>query len=206
MRRFKESWTGIDKQALLYTFCCHEHIGWLHIILISSVQFCCSVMANSLQPHGLHYSRLSCPSPTPGARSNSCPSSQSMMPSNHFILCHPLLLLLSIFLSIRSFQMSQFFTSGGQSIGVSALAWILPMNIQDWFPLRLVWSPCSPRDSQESSPTSQFKSINFLVPSFLYSPVLIILFLFIWLILQHQKCRQGLSIVMKKLAPGIHSN
>ena len=117
MRRFKESWTGIDKQALLYTFCCHEHIGWLHIILISSVQFCCSVMANSLQPHGLHYSRLSCPSPTPGACSNSCPSSQSMMPSNHFILCHPLLLLLSIFPSIRSFQMSQFFTSGGQSIG-----------------------------------------------------------------------------------------
>ena len=158
-------------------------------------------MSNSLQPHGLHYSRFSCPSPTPGACSNSCPSSQSMMPSNHFILCRPLLLLLSIFPSIRSFQMSQFFTSGGQS-----LAWILPKNIQDWFPLRLVWSPCSPRDSQESSPTSQFKSINSLVPSFLYSPVLIILFLFIWLILQHQKWRQGLSIVMKKLAPGIHSN
>ena len=133
-------------------------------------------------------------------------SIESVMPSNHLILCRPLLLLPPSPPSIRVFSTSQLFTSGGQSIGVSALAWILPMNIQDWFPLRLVWSPCSPRDSQESSPTSQFKSINFLVPSFLYSPVLIILFLFLWLILQHQKCRQGLSIVMKKLAPGIHSN
>ena len=68
------------------------------------------------------------------------------------------------------FQMSQFFTSGGQIIGVSALASVLPMNIQDWFPLEgLVGSPCSPRDSQESSPTPQFKSINSLALSFLYS-------------------------------------
>ena len=53
----------------------------------------------------------------------------------------------------------------------SWFTWVLPMNIQDWFPLRLmVWSPYSPRDSQESSPTPQFKSINFLALSFLYSP------------------------------------
>ena len=61
-------------------------------------------------------------------------SIESMMPSNYLILCHPLLLLPSIFPSIRSFQMSQFFASGGQSIGVSASASVLPMNIQDWFP------------------------------------------------------------------------
>ena len=71
------------------------------------------------------------------------------------------------------FPMSQFFTSGGQSIGVSASTSVLPMNIQDWFPLGWIgWIPCSPRDSQESSPTPQFKSIKFSVLSFLYSPAL----------------------------------
>ena len=62
-------------------------------------------------------------------------SIESVMPSNHLILCHPLLLPPSIFPTIRSFQMSQFFASGGQSIGVSASASVLSMNIQDWFPL-----------------------------------------------------------------------
>ena len=74
-----------------------------------------------------------------------------------------------------SFPMSHFFPSGGQSIRVSASASILPVNIQDWFPLWLTWqfwSPCSPRDSQEASPTPQFKSINSLALSFLYSPSL----------------------------------
>ena len=85
-------------------------------------------------------------------------SIESVMPSNHLILCRPLLLPPSIFPSIRSFQMSQFFASGGQSIEASASASVLPMNIQDWFPLGwTIWSPCSPRDSQESSPTPQFK-------------------------------------------------
>ena len=65
-----------------------------------------------------------------------------------------------------SFHMSQIFTAGGQSIGVSASASVLPMNAQDG----LVGSPCSPRDSQESSPIPQFKSINSSVFSFLYSP------------------------------------
>ena len=66
-------------------------------------------------------------------------------------------------LTSESFQMSQFFASGGQSFGVSVSASVLPMNIQDWFPLDgLVGSPCSPRDSQESSPTPHFKSINSL--------------------------------------------
>ena len=62
-------------------------------------------------------------------------SIESVMPSNHLILCHPLLLLPSIFPCIKVFPISQSFTSGGQSIRVSALASVLPMNIQDWFPL-----------------------------------------------------------------------
>ena len=70
-----------------------------------------------------------------------------------------------------SFQMSQLFSSGGQSIGVSASTSVPPMNTQDWSPLDgLVGSPCSPRDSQESSPTPQFKSINSSALSLLYSP------------------------------------
>ena len=62
-------------------------------------------------------------------------SIESEIWSNHLILCHPLLLLPSIFPSIRVFSVSQLFASGGQSIGVSALVSVLPMNIQDWFPL-----------------------------------------------------------------------
>ena len=69
--------------------------------------------------------------------------------------------------------MSQFCTSGGQSTGVSGSESVLPMNIQDWFPLGWTgWTPCSPRDSQESSPAPHFKSINSLALSFLYSPTL----------------------------------
>ena len=99
-------------------------------------------------------------------------STESVMPSNRLILCHPLLLQPSIFPSIRVFSRSQFFASSGQSIGVSASASVLQKNIQDWSLDGLVGSPCSPRDSQESSPTPQFKSINSSAFSFLYSPTL----------------------------------
>ena len=100
-------------------------------------------------------------------------SIESLMPSNHLILCHPLLLPPSIFPSIRIFQMSKFFISGGQSIGVSASTSVFPMNTQDWSSLEWTgWISFSPRDSQESSPTPQFKSINPLAISFLYSPTL----------------------------------
>ena len=97
-------------------------------------------------------------------------STQLVMSSNYLILCHPLLLPPSIFPSIRPFLMSQFFASGGQSIGASRS--VLPMNIQGWFHLWFVWSPCSPWDSQESSPTPQFKSISSSVLSLLYGPTL----------------------------------
>ena len=74
-------------------------------------------------------------------------SIESVMPSNHLILCHPLFLLPSIFLNRRAFPMSWPFASGGQSIGASASASVFPMNTQDWFPLQMtVWS-CSTRDS-----------------------------------------------------------
>ena len=102
-------------------------------------------------------------------------SIELVMPSNHLVLCHPLLLPPSIFPSIRVF--AKFLTSGGQGIGVSASASVLPKNIQDWFPLGLTgWSPCCPRDSQESSPIPQFKSINYLALNFLYNPTLTYLF------------------------------
>ena len=105
--------------------------------LYSLVQlFSHSVVSNSLRPHGLQHARPPCPSPAPTACSNSCPLSRR---------CHPTISssvvsfssLLQSFPASGSFQMSQFFTSGGQSIGVSASALVLPMNIQDWFPLGL---------------------------------------------------------------------
>ena len=73
-------------------------------------------------------------------------SIESVIPSYRLILCHPFLLLPSIFPSIGSFPVSQFFASGGQSIGVSDSASVFPMNIQDWFHLRLNQSPCNPRE------------------------------------------------------------
>ena len=98
-------------------------------------------------------------------------STESVMPSNNLNLCIPFSSLLQSFPASGSFPMSQFFAKGGQSIGASALASVLPMNTQTHLlQYGLVGSPCSPRDSQESSPTPQFKSINSSVLSFLYSP------------------------------------
>ena len=116
--------------------------------------------------------RLPCPSPTPRACSNSCPLSQwCHAPISSSVV--PFSSCIQSFQASRSFPMSQFFASGGRSIGVSASASVLPMNIQAWFPLGWTgWTPCSPRDSQESSPTPQFKSINSSVLSFRYSPTL----------------------------------
>ena len=96
-----------------------------------SLMFSHSVVSNSLRLHGLLHTRLPCPSPSPGACSNSC--SWSVIPCNHLILCCPLLLLPSIFPSIRVFSNEKLFTSGGQRIGASASASasVLPMNIQD---------------------------------------------------------------------------
>ena len=99
-------------------------------------------------------------------------SFESLMPSTHLILCNPFSSHLQSFPSSGSFQMSQLFASGGQSIGVSAWTSVLPMNTQDWSLGWTGWSPCHPRDSQESSPTPQFKTVNSSALSFLYSPTL----------------------------------
>ena len=135
---------------------------------MSVSHFSCSVMSDSLWPHGLQHTRLPSPSPTPGACSNSWPSSW---------LCHPTIsssvipfsFCLQSFPTSGSLPMNQFFTSGSQSIGASASASVLPVNIQVW----LVWSPCSPRDSQVSSPTPQFKSSSSSPLSFFYGLTLI---------------------------------
>ena len=92
------------------------------------------VVSNSLWPHGLQNTRLSCPSPTPGPCSNSCPLNQWCHPTISSSVV-PFSSCLQSFPISESFPMSQFFTSGGQSIGVSASASILPMNTQDWSPL-----------------------------------------------------------------------
>ena len=100
--------------------------------IFSSVQ--CSVISNSLRPHGLQHARLPCPSSTPRACSNSCPE---------LVWCHPTISSSDVlfyshiqsFPASGSFPMSQFFTAGSQSIGVSASASVLPMTIQYWFSL-----------------------------------------------------------------------
>ena len=109
------------------------------INLCVSVQFSRSVVSNSLRPHESQHARPPCPSPTPGVYSNSCPSSR---------WCHPAISSSVVPFSScpqslpasRSFPMSQFFAWGGQSIGVSASASVLPMNTQDWSPLG--WIGC----------------------------------------------------------------
>ena len=136
-------------------------------------QFSRSVVSNSLHPHGLQYTRLLCPSPTLRACSNACPLSQWCHPTISSSV-FPFSSCFQSFPASGSFQMSQLFASGGQSTGVSASASVLPMNIQDWFPLGWTgWISLQSKDSQESSPTPQFKSINSLVLSFIYSPTLI---------------------------------
>ena len=98
-------------------------------LINSFSQVSCSVVSNSLQPHGLQHTKPPCPSPTPRACSNSCPPSWSC----HLILCRLLLLLPSIFPSIKGFSNESVLWSGGQR--ASASASVLPMNIQDWLPL-----------------------------------------------------------------------
>ena len=137
-----------------------------------SDQFSRSVVSDSLRPYESQHARPPCPSRTPGVHWDSHPSSQ---------WCHPAISSSVIPFSScpqslpawESFPMSQLFTWGGQSTGVSALASFLPKNPRaDLLQNGLVGPPCSPRDSQESSPTPQFKSTNSLALSFLYSPTL----------------------------------
>ena len=142
-------------------------------VQFSSVQFSRSVVYDSLRPHESQHARPPCPSPSPGVHSNSHPSSR---------WCHTAISSSVILFSFcpqslpasEFFPMSQLFAWAGQSIGVSALASFLPKNIQDWSPLEWTgWISLQiPRDTQESSPTPQFKSINSSALSLLHSPTL----------------------------------
>ena len=125
-----------------------QHVGWnwkdswsnvlvklksIHVA-ISSVQFSCSVMSNSLWPQGLQHARPPCPSPSPRVYSSSSPLSRWCHP-NISSSAVPFSSCLQSFPASGSFPMSQLFISGGQSIRVSTSATVLPMNIQDWFSL-----------------------------------------------------------------------
>ena len=132
-------WPGIKLLSTALAVQSPDHwtsreIPYMVSVQFSSVQFSRLAVSNSLWSHELQHTRPPCPSPTPRVYSNSCPSSW---------WCHPTILSfvvpfsshLQSFPASGSFQMSQFFASGGQSIGVSASASVLPMDIQDWFPL-----------------------------------------------------------------------
>ena len=109
------------------------------LVQFNSVQFSHSVTSDSLWSHRLHHARLPCPSVTPGASSNSCPSSQWCHPTiSSFVV--PFSSCSQSFPAVGSFLMSQFFASGGQSIGVSASTSVLPINMQDWLiSFRMDW-------------------------------------------------------------------
>ena len=130
--------------------------------------FSCTVVSNSLWPHGLQHARLPCPSPTPRACSNSYPLSQWCHPTISSSMA-PFSSCLQSFPASGSFLISRLFTLSGQSIEASvqhqSFQWIFRIDfLLDW----LVWSPCSPWNSQESSPTPQFKSISSSALSLLY--------------------------------------
>ena len=136
---------------------------------LSSVQFSRSVVSDSLRPHELQHTRPSCPSPTPRVHPNSCPSSR---------WCHP-----AISSSVVPFSSCPQSLPASESFPMSQLfAKVLEFQPQhqsfqrtprtDLHKNGLVGSPCSPRDSQESSPTPQFKSINSSALSLLHSPTL----------------------------------
>ena len=136
----------------------------------SSVLFSFSVVSDSLRPHGLQHARLPCPSPTPRAFSNSCPLSR---------WCHPVILssvvpfsCLQLFPASGSFPMSWLFPSGGQGVGASALASVLPMYIQNWFPLGLTDLILQFKGLSRVFSARHFESISSLAFSLLYGPTL----------------------------------
>ena len=136
------------------------------------IQFSRSVMSDSLRPHEPQHARPPCPSPTLGVYPNPCPLSR---------WCHPTISSSVIpfsscpqsFPTSESFPLSQLFTSGGQSIGVSASTSVLPMNTQDWSSLGWTgWISLQSKGLSRVFSTPQFKSINYSALSFLHSPTL----------------------------------
>ena len=137
---------------------------------ISSVQFSCSVVSNSLWPHGPQHTRLPCPSSSPGVYSNSCPLSQWCHLTSSFSGV-PFSSCLQSFPASGYFQKNQFFTSGGQSIEASAS--VLPMNIQDRFPIGWTgWISLQYKGLSRVFSNTTVQGIKSSVLSFLYSPTL----------------------------------
>ena len=129
-------------------------------------------LTDSLRPHESQHTRPPCPSPTPRVHSDSRPSSQWCHPTISFSVV-PFSSCPQSLPASETFPMSQLFAWGGQSTRVSALASSFQGNPRaDLLQNGLVGSPCSPRDSQESSPTPQFKTISSSVLSLLHSPTL----------------------------------
>ena len=139
---------------------------------ISSVQFSCSLVSNSLQPHEPQHARPPCPSPTPGIYPNSCPLSQWC----HLAISSSVILFSSCpqsFPASGSFHMSQLCTSGGQSTRVSASTSVLPMNSQDWSPLGWTgWISLQSKGLSRVFSNTTVQKHQFSVLSFLYSPTL----------------------------------
>ena len=140
-------------------------------------------MSDFLRPHGWQHTRIFCPSQSPGVCSISCPLSQWHHPTISSSVPHfssyP-----QSFPASGSFPMSQFFALGGQRIGASAS--VLPMNLHGWFPLELtIWSPCSPRVSQVSSPAPQFESITLSAFS-----------LWVWLLHPYMTTSKTIALIM----------
>ena len=150
-------------------------LGTMTLVLLTLLRkllFTCSVVSNSLKPHGLQHTRLPCPSSSPWECSNSCPLSR---------WCHPTILFSVVsfsscpqsFPASVSFPKSWLFSSGGKVLELQlqrqSFQWTVRVDfLWDW----LVWSPCFPSNSQESSPTPQFESTNSLALSLLYGPTL----------------------------------
>ena len=127
-------------------------------------------MSNSLWPHGLQHTRLPCPSPTPGACL--CPSGQWCHPTISSSVI-PFSSCLQSFLASGSFSMSQFFASGAQSIGASTSVSVLPMNIQDWFPLGWTdWIFFQSKGHSRVFSSTTVQKHQFFGALFLYSPTL----------------------------------
>ena len=147
-------------------------------------------MSDSWQPHGLQQARLPCPSPVPGVYSNSCPLSQWCHPAISFSVITFSSCLQSCPASV-SFQMSQLFASGSQSIGISVSASVLPVTVQDWFPLGEIgriqgdmavdwfplgwtgWISLLSKGLSRVFSNTTVQTINSLVLSFLHGPTLI---------------------------------
>ena len=148
----------------------HINWRWIHVmILFSSVQFSRSVVSDSLRPHESQHTRPPCPSPTPRVHSNSCPSSwwchpaisSSVVPFSSFPQSLP---------ASGSFPISQIFAWGGQSIGVSAAASVLPTNTQDTF--RMDWLDLLAVQGTLKSLLQHHSSQTSILQCFLHSPTL----------------------------------